>query len=340
MSRKSELGLPKQTSSERTGWHRWAVGPLAVLLVAACGGSSPSNLDEDGSNDDDSSIGDDDSSNDSSKKDDGTGKFGDDDSNPDSKSDAVDECTKVDIIFVIDDSGSMAPHQTNLANNFPKFVETIEGFRTKSGAKLDWRAAITTTTVDPEEETSTQDGDASNGLYRQSAKCGTTQRWIEGADPEITKKFSCLAKVGTGGSGDERPLEALKMSLEDRVKDGMNAGFRRDDALLATILLTDEDDGSDGPPESFLQMLDTAAHGPGRWALAAIASDNCKVDTGIPFLPPQNVTATKIKDLVTKAGSSGAFSSICPSNGDLTPALKQALDTFTAVCQSFKPPVN
>lgn len=324
--------------SEKSLGRRWRIGALAAFFVAACSGPSPSNLDDEGPDDDRSSTGDDTSSTSPPGKDDGTGSFGDEDSS-DAGATSVDECTKVDIVFVIDDSGSMAPHQTDLANNFPKFVETIESFRTKGGAKLDWRAAITTTTAD-EDGTTDEDGYAANGVFRKSAKCGTSQRWLEGADPDIAKKFSCLAKVGTGGSGDEKPLEALRLSLEDRVKDGVNAGFRRDDALLATIVLTDEDDGSEGTVEAYLQMLDTAAHGPGRWAFAAIASDNCKVDTGIPFLPPQTITSTKIKDLVSQAGSAGAFSSICPSNGDLTPALKRALDTFTAVCQSFKPPVN
>ena len=47
------------------------------------------------------------------------------------------ECTKMDIVFVVDDSGSMAEEQNNLAVNFPKFVQTIESFKTKGGSKLD-----------------------------------------------------------------------------------------------------------------------------------------------------------------------------------------------------------
>ena len=40
------------------------------------------------------------------------------------------------------------------------------------------------------------------------------------------------------------PLYAAELALVDRVADGTNAGFRRDDALLAIVILTDEDDCS------------------------------------------------------------------------------------------------
>src|SRR5690349_15285879 len=44
----------------------------------------------------------------------------------------ADECQKMDIVFIVDDSGSMAEEQSNLASNFPKFVQVLEGFKTKS----------------------------------------------------------------------------------------------------------------------------------------------------------------------------------------------------------------
>lgn len=114
-------------------------------------------------------------------------------------------------------------------------------------------------------------------------------------------------------------------------------GFRRKDALLAAILMTDEDDSSTGTIDSYLQMLEAAAHGPGRWAVASIAAEQC-----IAGEPPneKSFTTKMHKELAAKAGPAGVFSTICPADGDLTSALKASLNTFTAVCQSFKPPVN
>ena len=51
-------------------------------------------------------------------------------------------CAKIDILFVVDDSGSMAQEQANLTTNFPQFISVIE----QSG--LDYRVAVTTTGVD------------------------------------------------------------------------------------------------------------------------------------------------------------------------------------------------
>ena len=38
----------------------------------------------------------------------------------------VEGCEAIDILFVVDDSGSMQQEQDNLADNFPKFIEVLE----------------------------------------------------------------------------------------------------------------------------------------------------------------------------------------------------------------------
>ncbi len=265
------------------------------------------------------------------------------------------ECQKMDILFVVDDSGSMEEEQSNLAKNFPKFVDKLNAFTTKSGAKLDWRIAVTTTGRDvkytvalpgsPQAFPFDEKGD--NGAFRTGGKCGGSKRWIDKSDPDAVSTFTCRAKVGTGGPGFEMPLLTTKLALSDRMADGTNAGFLRDDALLAIVILTDEDDcsredndftvsGADGacagsqirPVGIFTQAFDAAAKGAGRWATAVIAGETtCKSAFG------DAVEATRLKELVTLAGKNGAFSSIC--DGDLTPGLEKALATFDAACKSF-----
>ncbi|MDF2697570.1 MAG: putative lipoprotein, partial [Labilithrix sp.] len=150
------------------------------------------------------------------------------------------ECTKMDIVFVVDDSGSMAEEQTNLAANVPKFVSKIDSFKTKGGSKLDWRIAVTTTARDityniqvPLVGTLPQSEKGDDGAFRMTPACKTTKRWVEKSDPNAAKDFQCLAKAGTGGSSLEMPLYATKLALNDRMADGTNAGFLRPDALLA-----------------------------------------------------------------------------------------------------------
>ena len=268
---------------------------------------------------------------------------------------AADECQKMDIVFVVDDSGSMQEEQTNLATNFPKFVTVLDSFKTKSGAKLDYRVAVTTTGRDvkysieaPGFGTFPMDEKGDDGAFKNTKSCGAaTKRWVDHTDTDKSTRFSCLAKVGTGGPSIEMPLEALKLAVNERVADGTNAGFLRPDALLAVVILTDEDDCSrqdnnftyagDGacetmqnvtPLTDYVSMLDTAAKGPGRWATAVIAGDKaCKSSFG------DAADAKRLKSFVGLAGKNGTFSSIC--DGDLSGSLQKALDTFDAACKSF-----
>ncbi len=277
-------------------------------------------------------------------------------------------CTKIDFVFVIDNSGSMSEEQQNLATNFPRFVQAIESFRNKSGLPLDYRIAVTTTGITHNitlnvptppgfpfplpPQAINERGD--DGAFLQKSSCNMTRRWLEKGDANVAQSFACIAKVGTNGPSFEMPLEATKRSLNDRVTDGTNAGFLRQDALLAVILLTDEEDCSvplatftaegdncapppaGAPPISdYVAMLDTVkgggAAGRSRWASAVIAGET---DCDSTFGSAEK--ATRLLDFVRQAGSNSVFSSIC--SGDLSGALTNALNTFQTACNNFQPP--
>ena len=57
--------------------------------------------------------------------------------------------------------------------------------------------------------------------------------------------LSCISSVGDAGCGLEAPLEAMKRALDGSHPE--NAGFVRRGALLAVVILTDEDDCSADP---------------------------------------------------------------------------------------------
>jgi hypothetical protein len=70
------------------------------------------------------------------------------------------------------------------------------------------------------------------------------------APGQFEHDFRCNAGLDTGGCGLEQPLESVWRALvwhdarEREGNPGANAGFLRDDAVLAILLLTDEEDGS------------------------------------------------------------------------------------------------
>jgi len=269
-------------------------------------------------------------------------------------------CSKMDILFVIDDSGSMGEEQGNLGQNFPQFINVLDEYMAADGL-LDYRIAVTTTgrdvdyVIDPSlglpiplpfpEIPMSESGD--NGVMRQ--ECGMSQRWIDRTDSNVSSTFSCVANVGTSGPSLEMPLLATQMALGDRVTDGTNAGFLRDDALLAVVILTDEDDcsrtdnnftiGGDQcgtndptflPPSSTINFLDTLTGARGRWATAVIAGpSSCSSSFG------EASHAANLQQFVGETGENAVFSSIC--DGDLSTALGEAVATFDAACRTLEP---
>ena len=318
---------------------------LALVLIA-CGPGSRGDDDGDDTGDDSGDDGDD----------------GDDGPPPPPP---MARCQAMDIVFVVDNSGSMVEEQTNLGTNFPMFAGILDQYEVAPGQPLDYRVAVTTTgrtittTVDlgggfppiP----MTEQGD--NGAFRNN--CGPSRRWLERGDGNLAADLACRANVGTNGPGAaEMALYGGMLGLGERIMDGTNAGFLREDALLAVVMLTDEDDCSRTDDnltigfasdicsptyqpagyvgtEDAIAFYDALKGGRGRWATAVIAGPSaCTSAFG------DAANAAKLQQFVnqTNMGTSsqnGVFSSIC--EGTLAPALQQALNTFQAACDSFPP---
>lgn len=70
--------------------------------------------------------------------------------------------------------------------------------------------------------------------------------------PDQAELFAELVAVGTRGAGFEMGLEAARLALSEPLRSGANAGFLRDDARLALVFVTDEDDYSPLAPADYL----------------------------------------------------------------------------------------
>lgn len=274
--------------------------------------------------------------------------FGDDDGSNGSGSGSnpgmARECNKMDIVFVVDDSASMSEEQTNLRDNFPMFATVLQQYRTMDGMPLDFRIGVTTTGKDIHYTTGggLLDEHGPNGAFEHQSGCGSGL-WLDTADANLMSDLSCRANVGTGGASIEMPLLMAKRSVQDRITDGTNGSFLRQDALLATVMITDEDDQSntmdstkvpitglapDWNPADQVQFLDTLKGDRSRWAAAVIAGEtDCMSSLGSAS------EAKRLKEFVTDANGNSTqavFSSIC--DGDLSIGLSKALDVFQDAC--------
>lgn len=264
------------------------------------------------------------------------------------------QCDKMDIIFVVDDSGSMQEEQSNLAANFPMFADLLNNYTVGNGQPLNYRVAITTTgrNIDYQVDlgggfgTIAQHETGPNGAFLNN--CNNPKRWLENTDANMAQTLACRANVGTGGASIEMPLLMSKWSLAERVQDQTNAGFLRDDALLAVVVLTDEDDSSttqnnftmdssgttptNWSPQDQVTFFDQLKGNRTRWAAGVIAGQgNCSSSFGSAA---DGVRLKQFVDLANGQGTTQAvFSSIC--EGNLTNGLKNALDVFQSACGSI-----
>ena len=143
----------------------------------------------------------------------------------------------IDILWVIDNSGTMENLQKRLADNFNFFIDK---FLEKN---LDFQMAVTTT-------------DAYNDLFAQDPNGGSYNlsnlkdgNLIQGpsgysivnqSTPNLKNVFLKNILQGSSGDGDERPFQSIFATLENP----NNSKFYREGSFLAIIIVSDEDDFS------------------------------------------------------------------------------------------------
>lgn len=136
---------------------------------------------------------------------------------------------QVDVLFVVDTSGSMSQHQKSLASKMGIVVDAFN----KTG--LDYQFAVTTMDM------------SSNGAKgRFIYQVGTTAV-LNAHTPELVAKLADRLFIGDDDWHPlTRGLESLKSALTapNASSSGVNAGFLRPNALLNVIFLSTADDRS------------------------------------------------------------------------------------------------
>jgi hypothetical protein len=145
---------------------------------------------------------------------------------------------KVDVLWIIDNSGSMSQEQEKIATQFDAFAQFF------IGSGLDWHMGVITT--------DSEDG-LQNGLLRQVAGL----HYLTDDTPHPQEIFAQMARVGTWGSSDEMGLQTMwnAVTLPSGQHQTWNAGFLRDDASLHVVIVGDEDDQSDRATTEYASML-------------------------------------------------------------------------------------
>jgi len=161
---------------------------------------------------------------------------------------------KVDILWVIDSSGSMAPKQDRLAQQFNAFINQL----VIANPPIDFHIAVISTDTDDtvsrgELRTWTLNGFTGNYIACQplptgGVTCNTEAAGGDAGTASAVAAFDQLGRVGTSGSAQERGLYAAYLALTNPVNiSAATEKFVRPDAALYVVFVTDEDDSSCAP---------------------------------------------------------------------------------------------
>ncbi|MBC8069717.1 MAG: VWA domain-containing protein [Deltaproteobacteria bacterium] len=204
----------------------------------------------------------------------------------------------VDILFVIDNSGSMAEEQATLARNFEQFIAVLE----RENVAANYRIAITTT--DNSHVSFCTGTGAESGHFQLQSCLDRASEFIYGndehfdeacesvcelpgletsptptfEDPESRARpwiertgtrtnlpaavtpaeaFACFGPQGIAGCGFESTLESMRRAfVRANVEDERSFGFVRPSALLAVVIVTDEEDCSARNDPEFAEVWD------------------------------------------------------------------------------------
>lgn len=168
----------------------------------------------------------------------------------------------IDILFVIDNSGSMAEEQASLVANFENFINVLNNIE---GGLPNVHIGVVSTNIGAGTGIAGCENGGDNGALQVAPRNGAcsvpTNNYIEDLldddgmtrnknySGELTETFSCIAALGVSGCGFEQPLEAMRKALNG--SNPANEGFLRDSAFLAVIIISDEDDCSVERSEMF-----------------------------------------------------------------------------------------
>ena len=260
-------------------------------------------------------------------------------------------CTKVDFLFVVDNSPSMEDDQANLVANFPAFIDGISG----ELGDIDYHVGVVTS--DAYAANDAQAGLGCNelgalvvstgGSASSNAICGPYAGGGNFMTPQddLTQSFACAASVGVAGAQRERPMEAMTRAVGGALAGPgqCNEGFIREDALLVVVIITDEYDGPGDPDGG---GNNTSAGDPDSWFQTVVDAKG-GVETNVvivslirlwggPCEPDNEYDDCVNIGTFTDAFTHGLVGGVC--DPDYGPIFQEAIGIIDEACTEFEPP--
>lgn len=336
--------------------------PLAGALTVACGNTSDpdmvfSTVGETGAGQDDGADTNpaDDGSGDGTSPDEGDeggesdsgeGSIFDVNGSPDIELESG--CQKVDILFVIDSSGSMGPHQQNLINSYDGFVE---GISAHFGNDRDFHIGVISSEVyDWNEPGCIEQGALVTQVidenYQNVIECAPYEegnRFMTEAD-DLEQAFPCTANVGAGGDFVEQPVTSAIQAISPDMngQGGCNEGFLRDDALLVLVMITNSMSGDDPSADAH------PSQDPTPWypAIVDAKGGNPENAVAIGFISAGDTwcipngwdgyQAPNLIEFIEDFGQNGVIANVCLQ--DYGPTFIESIDVVLDACDGFVQP--
>ena len=219
----------------------------------------------------------------------------------------------VDVLFVVDDSGSMSDDQAQLADNFPQF------FTASNVNDANYHIAVTTTLtvgsgcIDITGTGACADDDMS-GSYTVGANGNDPFLTPASNNPEgqfgqnVRVSNTRIPSRSTSDNGEGGLRGAFNFLSAPKINDpAINGGFLRDEAKLHVIIVSDEPDQSRGPTDLYIDFFQNLKgfRNSSLVAVSAIAKRNnerCTSDDG-------DVGSARYEDVVN--ATNGTFQSLC-----------------------------
>lgn len=204
----------------------------------------------------------------------------------------------VDILWVVDNSASVSNERQRLAAQFSRFLQVL------LDAQVDFHVGVTSTDfVTP---------GAEQGRLRGQP------RFIDRTTPEPLRVFAeAVTFPATLDVRLEEGLRAMMAALTPPLTDLENAGFLRETAALAVIVVSDEDDGSLGDPAQYVRFL-AGFKGPGRQVNVSLSAVVGGLPDGCVTPGEENIFGADAKPaeryLQVVQATGGLIGDICAAN--------------------------
>jgi len=218
-----------------------------------------------------------------------------------------DPTPRVDVLWLVDNTASMAAEQAYLAEEITIFADRLDA------EEVSWQMGAVT-----------PDG---RGILEGNP-------WVITPDNLSLFSLNLMLQPGTDGALPATGLDAIMSALSEPRMSTDNIGFRRDDAALQVVIYSDGDDQSEmelgpDPVEPFLQFLDLESSRTGRSAVtSAIVGPTPSGCTG----PAGTATAgDRYQEAALESG--GIAMSICEP--DLVALADQVTNIGTSLLTAF-----